>query len=124
MRNRHEAFADVDETVAFTVTYDDGTVGAYAASQRAAFDSHLHVTGTEGTIRLEPSFFGEVTATVRTDAGTVTVDTGEENEMLEEFDYFANRVLTGGTVHPDGEHGLVDMETIERLYADAGLDLG
>jgi xylose dehydrogenase (NAD/NADP) len=124
VENRHEAFSDVDETIAFTVTYDDGTVGAYAASQRAAFDSHLHVTGTEGRIRLEPSFFGEVTATVKTDAGTVTVDTGEENEMLEEFDYFASRILTDGQVQPDGEHGLVDMETIGRLYADAGLDLG
>jgi len=122
--NRHEAFSGVDETIAFTVTYDDGTVGAYAASQRASIDSHLHVTGTGGTVRLEPSFFGEVTATVRTDEGTVTVDTGEENEMLEEFDYFASRVLTDEGVHPDGEHGLVDMETIGRLYADAGLDLG
>jgi xylose dehydrogenase (NAD/NADP) len=124
VRNRHEAFAGVDESIAFTVAYDDGTVGAYTASQRASVESHLHVTGTRGTIRLEPSFFGEVTATVQTDGGTVTVDPGEENGMREEFDYFASRVLTGGDVAPDGEHGLVDMETVGRLYGDAGLDLG
>jgi predicted dehydrogenase len=123
VRNRHEAFDGVDETVAFTVGYDDGTLGAYAASQRASLGSHLHVTGTEGSVRLDPVFFGEVEATVTTDDGTVTLAPGEENEMREEFDYFATRVLTDSPVAPDGAHGLHDMETIGRLYDDAGLDL-
>jgi xylose dehydrogenase (NAD/NADP) len=105
------------------VAYDDGTLGAYAASQRAARDSHLHVTGTEGRVRLEPAYFGEVRATVTTDEGTVTVDAGETEEMREEFDYFAARVLAGEAVAPDGAHGLVDVETVGRLYEDAGLDL-
>jgi len=121
--NRHEEFDGVDESIAFTVTYDDGTVGAYTASQRASVTSHLHVTGTAGTVRLEPTFFGEVEATLQTDAGTLTVEPGEENEMIEEFDYFASRILTDGDVRPDGQHGLEDMETIGRLYEDAGLDL-
>lgn len=123
VRNRHEAFDGVDETVAFTVGYDDGTLGAYAASQRASLGSHLHVTGTEGSVRLDPVFFGEVEATVTTDDGTVTLAPGEGNEMREEFDYFATRVLTDSPVAPDGAHGLHDMETIGRLYDDAGLDL-
>jgi len=123
VQTRHEAFEGVDESVAFTVAYDDGTLGAYAASQRASTGSHLHVTGTDGRVRLEPVFFGEVEATVTTDEGTVTLAPGEENEMREEFDYFAARVLEGEPVAPDGAHGLVDMETIGRLYEDAGLDL-
>jgi len=123
VENRHEAFAGVDESIAFTVSYDDGTLGAYAASQRASLGSHVHLTGTEGSVRLEPVFFGEVEATVTTGDGRVTVAPGEENEMREEFDYFATRVLTDQPVEPDGEHGLVDMETVGRLYEDAGLDL-
>ncbi|EMA70055.1 D-xylose 1-dehydrogenase Gfo6 [Halorubrum kocurii] len=122
--NRHDAFEGVDESIAFTVSYDDGTVGAYTASQRSDVTSHLHVTGTAGTVRLEPTFFGEVEATLQTDEGTLTVEPGEENEMIEEFDYFASRVLTDVDVAPDGRHGLEDMRTIERLYRDAGLDLG
>jgi xylose dehydrogenase (NAD/NADP) len=123
VENRHEAFAGVDETIAFTVSYDDGTLGAYAASQNASLGSHLHVTGTEGRVRLEPTFFGEVEVTVTTDDGTVSLAPGEGNEMREEFDYFATRVLTDSPVEPDGAHGLVDMETIGRLYDKAGLDL-
>lgn len=121
--NRHDAFEEVDESIAFTIVYDDGTVGAYTASQRADLTSHLHITGTGGTVRLEPTFFGEVEATLRTNEGTLTVEPGEENEMIEEFDYFACRVLTDGDVAPDGRHGLEDMRTIERLYRNAGLDL-
>jgi xylose dehydrogenase (NAD/NADP) len=123
VENRHEAFAGVDESIAFTVAYDDGTLGAYAASQHATMGSHLHVTGTGGRVRLEPVFFGEVEATVTTEEGSVTLAPGEENEMREEFDYFATRVLAGDPVAPDGEHGLVDMEAVGRLYDDAGLDL-
>ncbi|MFB6227648.1 MAG: hypothetical protein ABEH88_03540 [Halobacteriales archaeon] len=43
--------------------------------------------------------------------------------MREEFDYFATRILTDSPVAPDGAHGLLDMETIGRLYEEAGLDL-
>jgi predicted dehydrogenase len=121
--NRHDAFNDVDESIAFTVSYDDGTLGAYTASQNAHLGSHLHITGTEGRVRLEPVFFGEVEATVTTENGTATLAPGEGNEMREEFDYFATRVLTDSPVEPDGAHGLVDMQTVGRLYADAGLDL-
>jgi xylose dehydrogenase (NAD/NADP) len=39
--------------------------------------------------------------------------------MLEEFDYFAHQLRTGGEIHPDGRHGLVDMETIEAVYESA-----
>ncbi len=123
VRNGHEAFDDVDESIVFTVSYDGGTLGAYAASQNANAGSHLHITGTEGRVRLEPVFFGEVEATVTTDEGTMTLTPGEGNEMREEFDYLATRVLTDSPVGPDGAHGLVDMETVGRLYDDAGLDL-
>ena len=38
------------------------------------------------------------------------------NEEVEEFDYFADRLLSGRGPEPDGRHGLVDMRTIEAIY--------
>jgi xylose dehydrogenase (NAD/NADP) len=42
--------------------------------------------------------------------------------MVEEFDYFADRVLRGERPHPDGEHGLFDMRALEAIYAAAERD--
>jgi xylose dehydrogenase (NAD/NADP) len=39
--------------------------------------------------------------------------------MTEEFDYFADRVLRGAEIGPDGEHGLADMRALEAIYAAA-----
>jgi predicted dehydrogenase len=36
--------------------------------------------------------------------------------MLEEFDYFADRVRGDASIHPDGEHALVDMRAMEAVY--------
>jgi xylose dehydrogenase (NAD/NADP) len=44
------------------------------------------------------------------------------DEVVEEFDYFADRVLRGMPVSPDGEHALVDMRILAAIYeaADCG----
>jgi len=39
--------------------------------------------------------------------------------MREEFDYFADRLRSNATIHPDGEHGLTDVETMEAIYRAA-----
>jgi xylose dehydrogenase (NAD/NADP) len=41
---------------------------------------------------------------------------GAEEEMREEFDYFADRVLTGAEIHPDGSHGLTDMRIVRAIH--------
>jgi xylose dehydrogenase (NAD/NADP) len=41
------------------------------------------------------------------------------DEMTEEFDYFADRVIRGEQPSPDGEHALVDMRTLAAIYEAA-----
>jgi xylose dehydrogenase (NAD/NADP) len=122
VQNRADAFEGVDETVAFTVSYDDGTLGSYTASQNARRTSHLHVTGTDGAVRFEPAFFGHTPLTIEVEGVTTTLDAGAASEIREEFDYFASHVLCDAPVEPDGRHGLVDLRTIERLYNAAGIN--
>ncbi|TYL37753.1 glucose-fructose oxidoreductase [Natronococcus pandeyae] len=126
MSSHHEAFDDVpDERSSSTLLFEDDVHMISTSSQRAHEDTHLKVTGTEGTIELDPAFHGE--ASLRLSRGDLTVEVEHgtfdaEREVQEVFDYFADRVLTDGEIHPDGRHGLVDMQVIEAIHraADEG----
>ncbi|MFP8958373.1 D-xylose 1-dehydrogenase Gfo6 [Natrialbaceae archaeon A-CW3] len=117
-------FADVDEHVAFTVEFEDGTLGCYTASQNAVKSSHLHITGTEGEIRLEPVYFGEIDVSITNGTRRTTIQFEEGDAIAAEFQSFATRVLSGEPVTPDGEHGLLDMEIIDMIYESSEEDLG
>ncbi|MFC5973661.1 D-xylose 1-dehydrogenase Gfo6 [Halomarina salina] len=121
----HEAFADVpDEHASFEATFDDGTEVSCTASQNAQRASSFRVVGTEGEILLEPVFYPDQTRfmTVRSGEQRVEVQVPPVNQMTEEFDYFADCLLSGASPHPDGEHGLADLRAIAAVYeaADTG----
>ncbi|EMA58422.1 D-xylose 1-dehydrogenase Gfo6 [Halorubrum lipolyticum] len=126
MRSVDEAFRDVpDQHAAFTIRFDDGTQAACTAGQHAAYTGHFRVVGTDGELVLEPSFLGqpEGTLTLRSDGRRFEIDDGRRDvmrdEMTEEFDYFADRVLREAAIGPDGDHALVDMRALEAIYEAA-----
>ena len=122
MDARQDAFADVpDEHVAFLVEFDNGAYASCSASQGAARSSSLRVIGTEGELEIDPAFYPRQPRTLSLARGEVRAshDFDQIDQMEEEFDYFADRVLSGEPIHPDGRHGLVDMETIEATYRAA-----
>ncbi len=124
-----DGFEDVpDERAAFQVSFPDGVTGCFSASQRGTQAGWLRVVGTEGEISLDPAFFTEGNATLRLARGDDVVEVVPDrvDQMTEEFDYFADCLLTGREPHPDGEHGLVDMRTIQTVYdvADEGVPIG
>jgi len=123
MHSADAAFGDVpDQHAAFTIRFDDGTQAACTASQHAAYTGHLRVVGTDGELILEPVFLGqpEQTLTLHSDGRRLEVADGRRDvmrdEMTEEFDYFADRVLRDAPIHPDGDHALVDMRALEAIY--------
>ena len=118
----HEAFADVpDERAAFQVAYPDGVFGSFTASQHAAEESHLTIIGIDGTLTIEPAFFPWTSrgARITVDGTRADLDWEQVDQMREEFDYFAHCLLADDRPHADGEHGLVDMRTIEAIYEAA-----
>ncbi|MBP2252349.1 xylose dehydrogenase (NAD/NADP) [Halarchaeum solikamskense] len=120
MRSAREEFEDVpDEHAAFSVEYDDGTLGSFTSSQNGSDETRLEVVGTEGRIELHPAFHMETGLTVARDGTTVSVETEQVDQMEYEFDYFANQALAGEPVYADGEHGLVDMYALEAIYEAA-----
>jgi xylose dehydrogenase (NAD/NADP) len=117
----HDAFDDVDETVAFSVAFPGDVYGQCYASHNARQSSGITVTGTEGQVRIEPAFFQDQSRQLHVSRGDgrASVSLDRVDQMLEEFDYFADRVRGTDPIYPDGAHGLVDMRTMEAVYEAA-----
>lgn len=127
MHSEHEAFRDVpDEHAAYTLQFDDGTYAACTVSQNAQLTGNFRIVGTEGEVRLDPAFLGQspqILTVRQSDGREAKIDDGRRDlfgdEMTEEFDYFADRIIRGVPPSPDGEHGLVDMRTLAAIYEAA-----
>jgi len=120
----HEAFAEIDETVSFALQFPGDVTGRCFASHNARQASSITVTGTEGTVRVEPAFFQDQDRKLHVSRGDgrATIELDRVDQMHEEFDYFADRVRGSAPILPDGDHGLVDMRTMEAVYEAAGTD--
>lgn len=122
MHSAGDAFGDVpDERAVFTLLFPDGVYATCTTSQAAARSSHLELIGTEGHARLDPAFFPEQPRELAVSRDGTTVETtfDQVDEMAEEFEYFADRLLADRPFTADGEHGLVDMWIIEAIYEAA-----
>ncbi len=117
----HAAFADVDETVSFMLEFPDSVFASCYASHNARQSSGITVTGTEGQVRVEPAFFQEQSRKLHLSRGDSqsSITLAMVDQMREEFDYFADRVRGDAHLSPNGEHGLVDMVTMEAIYKAA-----
>ena len=120
MSSHHEAFSDVpDERSGALLAFEDGVKMVTTDSQRAHEDTQLKITGTEGQIDIHPAFHGECRLRLSRGDLTVTVEHDEfdsQREMREEFDYFADRVLSGGDIYADGRYGLQDIHIIRAIH--------
>lgn len=123
MESRDDPFEGVpDQLASYSLALEGGVPLVGTTSQDAQRESTLLVTGSAGRVQLEPAFSGEVVLHVERGDASVRVAHDAldvEREMREEFEYFADRVLTGEPIGPDGEHALVDMRTIAAIHRSA-----
>ncbi|WP_224270906.1 D-xylose 1-dehydrogenase Gfo6 [Haloprofundus salinisoli] len=123
MSSPHEAFDAVpDERSSFLAVLEGDVQMVSTASQRAHADTQLKITGTDGQLELRPAFHGQ--CTLYASKGDVTAEVSHRSfdaveEMTEEFDYFADRLLSEAIIYPDGEHGLTDLRIIEAIHQAA-----
>ena len=117
----HEAFAEVDEHIAFQLEFPGEVTAACTASYNAHAVSGLRVVGTEGMVAVHSPFGGVVPHDIYVECGDVGMQYSgvPSNEVLEEFDYFGYCVLSGTDPEPDGEDGLRDLVAIESTYEAA-----
>jgi xylose dehydrogenase (NAD/NADP) len=116
-----ERYAGVEEHISFQVSFPGRTSAAFASSYGATLDDQLTVVGTEGKVEIDPAFFPEVERTfhVEREGMTMSLSGGDVSGIDEEFEYFANCVLTGTEPDPDGQDGLVDARAMDAIYESA-----
>jgi xylose dehydrogenase (NAD/NADP) len=123
MSSHADAFEDVpDERSGALLALEDGVKMITTDSQNAHEDTQLKITGTDGQIDIRPAFHGKAKLHLSRNETTVTVERegfDAQDEMREEFDYFADRVLTDAEIFPDGRHGLQDMRIIRAIHEAA-----
>lgn len=117
--SKHETFDEgVDERAAYTIRFENGVTASCSASFSGSYNDWVEVTGTEGTLCVEPAFWFDVDRdlTIDCDDGTATVTGPSVNEIAEEFDHFSYAILTGSDPEPDGAVGVADIELLEAVY--------
>ena len=120
-----DAFADVNEHVTFQLEFRDDVVALCSASHGGQLASNLRLVGTEGSINLEPIFHPWQTRqlTFHREETTATVQVEDVNQMVEEFEYFADRLLSDTSPAPDGREGCRDIEIMEAAHESAQSDI-
>ncbi|WP_121821266.1 D-xylose 1-dehydrogenase Gfo6 [Halostella salina] len=114
-------FDRVEEHAALLLTFPDGVTASCTASFGGHHDSRLQVLGTEGQVIVHSPFGGHATEGVVLARGEARTSYAGRpvDEVCEEFDYFADCVLDGGTCESDGEEGYADLRIIDRAYEAA-----
>lgn len=126
MHSNNEAFADVpDERSMFTLVWENDVQSVFTTSLNAYKDSQLKITGTEGRINFEPAFQRWCDMIIEREgtAGEFTLSLDERfTELVNEFEYFADCILSGESVYADGKHALKDMCILRAIYRAAQTD--
>jgi xylose dehydrogenase (NAD/NADP) len=113
----HPAFEEVEEHPSFQLRFANGVIAHCTASHNSHSASSLRIIGDEGEIVIEPVFhvWDDREITISYNGITSDIEFEQVNQMVEEFEYFAERLLSGREIYPDGEHGLRDLELIDAV---------
>ncbi|MFB6198725.1 MAG: D-xylose 1-dehydrogenase Gfo6 [Halobacteriaceae archaeon] len=118
-RNPDNRFEGVDQHTSATVVYEGGLLGSFSVSQLSTKEDLLHIVGTEGTMEIDPAFFGDVKVKIEREDRSQAISFPDTNEIRAQLDYFASHVTRDERPEPDGTHAVVDMEAIDGIYEAA-----
>jgi predicted dehydrogenase len=116
-RSKDPRFREVDETVAAVMRFRDERVASFTCSFGAADKSVYSVTGTKGSVTLDPAFEYAVGLSYRLKIGEreSRKKFGKSDQFAPELLYFSNCVLNDREPEPSGEEGLADVQIIEAM---------
>jgi predicted dehydrogenase len=117
-------FAEVEETVQFTLRFPSHTVANCMTSYGARDDKRQHLNLEGAAIDMPNAFLyqGQRMAVVdRDDDATRTAELTltPKNQFAAELDHMADCVLTGRTPYTPGEEGVQDHKLMEAIYESA-----
>jgi glucose-fructose oxidoreductase len=116
-RSDDRRFRNVAETVAATLRFRDERLATFTCSFGAADRSIYSVTGTKGSITLDPAYEYAAGLAYRMKVGEKERKKkfGKSDQFAPELLYFSNCVLKNKEPEPSGEEGLADVRIIEGM---------
>jgi len=113
---RATMWKDIDETLAFSMTFPSGLL-ASCVSTYAAHVSRVDVAATAGNFGLEPALYYHGIKGFRSDGKPFAF--ADMDQFAAEMDDFAVCVRDGKATRVPGEEGLRDVRIIDALYRSA-----
>jgi glucose-fructose oxidoreductase len=116
-RSKDRRFREVDETVTATLRFPDERLASFTCSFGAADRSVYSVTGTKGSITLDPAYEYAVGLGYRMKIGNRERQKkfGKSDQFAPELLYFSDCVIKDREPEPSGEEGLADVQIIEAM---------
>lgn len=116
-RSNDSRFREVDETVAATMRFKDERLATFTCSFGAADRSVFTITGTKGSLTVEPAYEYAVglAHTLRVGGRERKKRFGKSDQFAPELLYFSDCILEDREPEPSGEEGLADVRIIEGM---------
>ncbi len=110
-------FREVDETVTALLRFPGERLAAFTCSFGAADVTMVRIVGTEGDLRVEPSFeyAGGLTHHLTVRGKQSVRHFSKRDQFAAELLYFSKCILEDGEPEPDGAEGLADVRVIEAV---------
>jgi predicted dehydrogenase len=119
-------FKEVEESIAFQLTFPEGLIAQASASFGAAQASFLHVHGERGWAALDPAYAYDDGRRLFGEIGGRWFDSRFKpmDEFVLELDAFADCIRRGRDPEPDGRQGLQDVAVMQAIYRAARENFG
>jgi predicted dehydrogenase len=116
-RSRDPRFREIDETVVGVMRFKDERVASFTCSFGAADRSTYTITGTRGSITLEPAYeYAEgLSYSLRVGERERTRKFAKSDQFAPELLYFSDCILKDRDPEPSGLEGLADLRVIEAM---------
>ena len=115
-----ERFAEVEESVSFTLRFPSGVISTNFCSYGASRHRSMRVLGDKANLTLDPAF-DYTSLRLRTDTETEVKEhlIRELDQFALELDHFSGCVLSGTRPYTPGEEGLQDQRIMAAIYQSA-----
>jgi predicted dehydrogenase len=116
-------FAQVEETIKWTMKFPDGATASYGCSYGERGPSLISFVGDKGTLTMQPAFnYSGAHLRGQTPSGPVDEPSNGQQpyQFVFEADHFADCVRNNKEPRTPGEEGLKDMLLMEAIYKAAG----
>jgi predicted dehydrogenase len=116
-KSRDPRFRQVDETVVGVMRFKDERLASFTCSFGAADRSTYTVTGTRGSITLDPAYeYAEGLAySLKVGDRKRTKKFAKSDQFAPELLYFSDCILNNRDLEPSGLEGLADLRVIEAM---------